>query len=73
MELNQIQDITLENNKKEEFLNSTLWKTINNGIDIGLRYLLPDVVEDEIINKKNNLKFENKKLKKEYLKIINNL
>ena len=47
----------LENNldKKEEFLNSTLWKTINNGIDIGLRFLLPDIVEDEIIDLKDNL------------------
>lgn len=41
--------------KQNEFLNSTLWKTINNGIDIGLRYLLPDLVEDEIINLKDNL------------------
>ena len=42
-------------NNKNEFLDSTLWKTINNGIDIGLRYLLPDIVEDEIIDLKNNL------------------
>ena len=41
--------------KQSEFLNSTLWKTINNGIDIGLRYLLPDLVEDEIIDLKDNL------------------
>lgn len=41
--------------KKENFLNSTLWKTINNGIDIGLRFLLPDIVEDEIIDLKDNL------------------
>lgn len=41
--------------KQNEFLNSTLWKTINNGIDIGLRYLLPDLVEDEIIDLKDNL------------------
>ena len=55
MELEQVQNIVLENNKKEDFLNSTLWKTINNGIDIGLRFLLPDIVEDEIINIKDNL------------------
>lgn len=41
--------------KQNEFLNSTLWKTINKGIDIGLRYLLPDLVEDEIIDLKDNL------------------
>ena len=56
MELTQNMDINLEkNNRREDFLNSTLWKTINNGIDIGLRYLLPDLVEDEIIEIKNNL------------------
>lgn len=51
-----IQDVNLKlNNNKENFLNSTLWKTINNGIDIGLRYALPDLVEDEVINLKDNL------------------
>ena len=55
MELKQTTNINLEKNNKEEFLNSTLWKTINNGIDIGLRYLLPDLVEDEIIDLKDNL------------------
>lgn len=56
MELTQNMDLNLEmNNKREDFLNSTLWKTINNGIDIGIRYLLPDLVEDEIIDLKDNL------------------
>ncbi len=56
MELEQNVDINLINEKNQnEFLNSTLWKTINNGIDIGLRYLLPDLIEDEIIELKNNL------------------
>lgn len=51
-----IQEMNLEkNNSREEFLNSTLWKTINNGIDIGLRYVLPDLLEDELIDLKNNL------------------
>lgn len=51
-----MQEMNLEkNNSREEFLNSTLWKTINNGIDIGLRYVLPDLLEDEIIDLKNNL------------------
>ena len=51
-----MQDLNLEkNNSREEFLNSTLWKTINNGIDIGLRYVLPDLIEDELIDLKNNL------------------
>ncbi len=56
MELEQNTELSLGvDNKKENFLNSTLWKTINNGIDIGLRFVLPDLVEDEIINLKDNL------------------
>jgi hypothetical protein len=56
----QIEELSLNNNNlglenKNEFLNSTLWKTINSGIDVGLRYLLPDLVEDEIIDLKDNL------------------
>lgn len=56
MELEQNESLNIEQtNNKNEFLDSTLWKTINNGIDIGLRYLLPDLVEDEIIDLKDNL------------------
>lgn len=56
MELLQDMQLNLVNEKSQnEFLNSTLWKTINNGIDIGLRYLLPDLIEDEIIELKDNL------------------
>ena len=56
MEIEQNIALNIENQKNQnEFLNSTLWKTINNGIDIGLRYLLPDFVEDEIIDLKDNL------------------
>ena len=54
MELTQ--NINLEKiNNQNEFLNTSLWKTINNGIDIGLRYLLPDLIEDQIIEIKDNL------------------
>lgn len=56
MELEQNIQLNLINEKNQkDFLNSTLWKTINNGIDIGLRYLLPDLIEDEIIELKDNL------------------
>ena len=56
MELKQNIQLNLINEKNQkDFLNSTLWKTINNGIDIGLRYLLPDLIEDEIIELKDNL------------------
>ena len=72
MELNKNINVSLEKNiNREEFLNSTLWKTINNGIDIGLRYALLDIVEDEIIDLKNNLinfglKDRNKKIYRFY-------
>ena len=56
----------LEQNKKIEneleqtsdqksFLESTLGKTINIAIDIGIRALLPDFIEDQVIKLKDNL------------------
>lgn len=47
-------DLNIQN-KQNNFLNTSLWKTIDNGIDIGLRYLLPDFIENQIIDLKNNL------------------
>lgn len=41
--------------KQKNFLETTLGKTINTAIDIGLRWILPDLIEDEIINIKDNL------------------
>ena len=67
MELSQENNVTndlaqdqnnLTNNLEKDqnnFLDSTLWKTIDNGIDIGLRYILPDYLENEIIDIKDNL------------------
>ncbi len=43
-----------ETNQKN-FLETTLGKTINTGIDIGIRALLPDFIEEQIINIKDNL------------------
>lgn len=42
-------------NIQENFLNSTLGKVIKNALDIGLRSILPDLVEDEIINIKDTI------------------
>jgi len=39
---------------QNNFLESTLGKTINAAFDIGLRWILPDLVENEIINIKNS-------------------
>ena len=42
-------------NKQNSFLQSTLGKAINTGIDVGLRFLLPNIVEDKAIELKDNL------------------
>ena len=51
----KIENNILKENDQNEFLQSSLWKTINTGIDIGLRALLPDLLEDQVINLKDNL------------------
>ena len=55
-------ELLLENNltnnlekKQNNFLQGTLGKAINNGINIGIRCLLPDFVEDKVIELKDNL------------------
>lgn len=53
-------NIELNNNivnekSQKNFLESTLGKTINTAIDIGIRAILPDFLENEVINIKNNL------------------
>lgn len=40
---------------QKKFLETSLGKTINTGIDIGIRSLLPDYIEEEIIDLKDNL------------------
>ena len=62
MEINNLKkdnEIKIENNllenKQTKFLETTIGKTINAAIDIGIRALLPDLVEDEVINLKDNL------------------
>lgn len=46
-------EVTVENQNK--FLQTTLGKTINTAIDIGLRGILPNLVEEQIIDIKNVL------------------
>lgn len=45
-------DINLEKNQKS-FLNTILGKIINKAIDIGLRAILPDLIEEQVIQIKN--------------------
>lgn len=58
MEIEQIinNDINQKNEKSQEkFLDTTLGKAIDNGVNIGIRYLFPNYVEEEVINLKDNL------------------
>lgn len=41
--------------EKNNFLNNIIGKTINNAIDIGLKTILPDLIENQIIDVKNEL------------------
>lgn len=41
--------------EKNNFLNSVIGKTINNAIDIGLKTILPDLIENQVIDIKNSL------------------
>ena len=41
--------------KQNNFLQSALGKAINNGVNIGLRYVLPNWAEDKVIELKDNL------------------
>lgn len=56
--LNQINNINQElvtEKKQNNFLESALGKTINAAVDIGLRWVLPDLIEDEVIDIKDSL------------------
>lgn len=63
MDINNLEknnDIKLNNNlvnenTQKKFLETTLGKTINTAVDIGIRALLPNFVEDQVINIKDNL------------------
>ena len=57
-------NIELENNLSNEkslekeqisFLQTSIGKAVNTGLNIGIRYLLPDVIENEIIEIKDTL------------------
>ena len=51
---NQMNNIEIEK-KQNIFLQTTLGKVINTGIDIGLRMLLPDIIENQVIEIKNTM------------------
>ena len=56
MELSLNNKVEIENELSKEqnkFINTVLGKVINSGVDIGLRSVLPDLIEDEIIEVKD--------------------
>ncbi len=60
IELKNTNNLKIENklvNEKiqNKFLNSIFGKTINKAIDFGIRIILPDLIEEQIINIKDNL------------------
>ena len=63
MEINKLEknnnlelDNQIKNNKtQKDFLESALGKTINTAIDIGIRSILPEFIDDQLINIKDNL------------------
>ena len=66
MEIDNIEknnDIELNNNisngkikdMQQDFLDTTLGKVINTAVDIGIRAILPDFIDEQIINIKDNL------------------
>ena len=50
---NNLENVTYENQKS--FLESSLGQVINGGIDLGLKAILPDLIEDEIIEIKDSI------------------
>lgn len=51
----EIENNLTNENEQKGFLESTLGKTINTAVDIGIRALLPDFIDEQIINIKDNL------------------
>lgn len=51
----KIENKLINENEQKNFLETTLGKTINTAIDLGIRALLPDFIDEQLINVKNNL------------------
>lgn len=53
LESTNLDNVTYE--KQKSFLESNLGQVINGGIDLGLKAVLPDIIEDEIIEIKDSI------------------
>ena len=51
----EINNEIINEQEQKSFLETTIGKVINAGIDIGIRAILPDFIEDQAINLKDNL------------------
>ena len=51
----KIENKLINQNEQKNFLETTLGKTIHTAIDLGIRALLPDFIDEQLINVKNNL------------------
>ena len=54
-EINKNIENNITQEKQTSFIETTVGKTINVAIEIGLRAILPDIIEDEFINIKNTI------------------
>lgn len=52
---NNLSNEIVTKNNQTSFLQTTLGKVINLGLDTGIRALLPDLIEDQVINVKNEI------------------
>ena len=52
---NNLQNEIVQDNEQKNFLETNIGKAVNTGLDIGLRYLLPDLIEDDIIKIKDSI------------------
>ena len=52
---NNLSNNLVNSNTQNKFLETTLGKVINVGLDTGIRALLPDLIEDQIINIKDEI------------------
>lgn len=53
--IGNISSLTVTKENQNQFLQTTLGKTINGALDIGLRWILPDVIENQVIEIKDAL------------------
>ncbi len=54
-ELNNNIDYNVTPEKQNNFLETSLGKTINTALNVGLRYLLPNIIEDQVIEIKDTI------------------